>query len=299
VPSATRISAASVLLLALAAPACVDRTPRPDILLVTIDTLRRDHVGAYGSERGLTPNLDALAAEGLVHERAYTTMPTTGPAHLSAFTGLYPSEHGSRSNGEPLGQQASSRELALRLRGRGYATAAFVTTRLMTNALTGLRGFEIYDAPRGVLRPGDDAADVGQETFIRFYRAMGNYRGDAKLGTYITRIAINLSLKALKRRQTWVRRFVSRDDAETLLAEPARDGVRDVEARTRAELVHRAIGALKPDQRAVVVLRMLEGYSTRETAEMLDVPQGTVMSRLSRALEKLEGLLGPQLGPEA
>ncbi len=151
----------------------------------------------------------------------------------------------------------------------------------------------------GMLGPGDDAEDVGQETFIRFYRAMGNYRGDAKLGTYITRIAINLSLKALKRRQTWVRRFVSRDDAETLLAEPARDGVRDVEARTRAELVHRAIGALKPDQRAVVVLRMLEGYSTRETAEMLDVPQGTVMSRLSRALEKLEGLLGPQLGPEA
>jgi len=157
VPSATRIEAAAVLLLALVAPACSEGPPRPSVLLVTIDTLRRDHVGAYGDERGLTPNLDALAAEGLVHERAYTTMPTTGPAHLSAFTGLYPSEHGARSNGEPLPQRFSSRELAQRLRRRGYATAAFVTTRLMAISMTGLRGFEIYDAPRAVLRPGDDA----------------------------------------------------------------------------------------------------------------------------------------------
>ena len=62
----------------------------------------------------------------------------------------------------------------------------------------------------GMLGPGDEADDVGQETFIRFYRAMGNYRGEARLGTYITRIAINLSLKALKRRRTWVKRFVKR-----------------------------------------------------------------------------------------
>lgn len=151
----------------------------------------------------------------------------------------------------------------------------------------------------GMLGPGDEADDVGQETFIRFYRAMGNYRGDAKLGTYITRIAINLSLKALKKRQTWVKRFVSRDDEATVVPEPAHDGQRDVETRSRAELVHRAVGSLKPEHRAVVVLRMLEGYSTRETAELLDVPQGTVMSRLSRALENLEVLLGPYLGSEA
>lgn len=151
----------------------------------------------------------------------------------------------------------------------------------------------------GMLGPGDEAEDVGQETFIRFYRAMGNYRGEARLGTYITRIAINLSLKALKRRQTWVRRFVSRDEDGALPAEPFEDGDREVESRSRAELVQRAIGFLKPEHRAVVVLRMLEGYSTRETAELLDVPQGTVMSRLSRALKKLEELLAPQLGPES
>jgi arylsulfatase A-like enzyme len=164
VPSATRTEAAALLLaalLALLTPACSGPAPGPSILLVTIDTLRRDHVGAYGDERGFTPNLDGLAAAGLVHERAYTTMPTTGPAHLSAFTGLYPSELEARRNGEPLPSQFASRELAQRLRERGYATAAFVTARLIANKHTGLRGFEIYDEPGAVvLRPGDDAVSA-------------------------------------------------------------------------------------------------------------------------------------------
>jgi arylsulfatase A-like enzyme len=142
VPWAIRTEAAALLLLALLAPACVGAPADPSILLVTIDTLRRDHVGAYGDERGLTPNLDALAATGLVHERAYTTMPTTGPAHLSVFTGLYPSELGARRNGEPLPSRFAPRELAKRLRERGYTTAAFVTARLIANKHTGLRGFE-------------------------------------------------------------------------------------------------------------------------------------------------------------
>ena len=81
-------------LAALILTACNEAPRAPSVLLVTLDTLRRDHVGAYGSDAGLTPNLDALAAEGLVHDAAYTTMPTTGPAHLSLFTGLHPSEHG-------------------------------------------------------------------------------------------------------------------------------------------------------------------------------------------------------------
>jgi arylsulfatase A-like enzyme len=134
--------------------------PPPSILLVTLDTLRRDHVGVYADGGGFTPSLDALAAEGLVHEAAYTTMPTTGPAHLSLFTGLYPSEHGARRNGEALPSRLAQRELAARLRGNGYATAAFLTSQLMSRAATGLRGFEIYDAPTGTLRPGENAVDA-------------------------------------------------------------------------------------------------------------------------------------------
>jgi arylsulfatase A-like enzyme len=142
--------------LALALAAC-GGAPPPSILLVTLDTLRRDHVGAYGDARGLTPHLDALAAEGLVYQAAYTAMPTTAPAHVSLFTGLWPSQHGVRRNGEPLAPAFAPREAAERLRRSGYATAAIVTTRLLSADLTGLRGFEVYDAPHSALRSGGDA----------------------------------------------------------------------------------------------------------------------------------------------
>jgi RNA polymerase sigma-70 factor (ECF subfamily) len=65
----------------------------------------------------------------------------------------------------------------------------------------------------GMLGRGDDADDVGQETFIRFHRALGNFRGESSLKTYLVHIAMNLSLNALKRRRRSLLRFVSRDDA--------------------------------------------------------------------------------------
>jgi len=132
---------------------------RPDLVLVTLDTLRRDHVGAYGGRPGLTPHLDALAARGLLHEAAYTTMPTTGPAHLSLFSGLQPLEHGARRNGDPLPREVQGRDLAARLGAAGYTTAAFVTSVLLGPAETGLRGFQIYDTPRHALRSGEAAVE--------------------------------------------------------------------------------------------------------------------------------------------
>jgi arylsulfatase A-like enzyme len=132
----------------------------PSILLVTLDTVRRDHVGAYGDPRGLTPAFDALAAEGLLHEAAYTTMPTTGPAHLSLLTGLYPSQHGARRNGEPLIPDLAADTAPNQMRRRGYHNAAFVTTKIMHRRLLGVRGFPVFDAPSGALRPGEDAVDA-------------------------------------------------------------------------------------------------------------------------------------------
>ncbi len=134
--------------------------PPPSVLLVTLDTLRRDHVSAYAGARIQTPHLDALAAEGLVHDAAYTTMPTTGPAHLSLFTGLYPSQHGGRRNGEILPPRLAWREVGVKLGELGYATAAFVTSSLIDQPATGLRGFGVYDVPQGILRHGENAVDA-------------------------------------------------------------------------------------------------------------------------------------------
>jgi RNA polymerase sigma-70 factor (ECF subfamily) len=144
-----------------------------------------------------------------------------------------------------------------------------------------------------MLGPGDDAEDVGQETFIRFYRAIETFRGEASVKTFLTRIAMNLSLNALKRRRRMASRFVSRDQADSPLPEPVANGNASVEAHEIHDVVTRAIHELKPKHRAVVVLRMIEGYSTRETAEILGIPEGTVLSRLARGMDALEPLLQP------
>src|SRR5262245_21468946 len=73
--------------------------PRPNVLLVTLDTTRADRLGCYGYSAARTPVLDSLAAGGVLCERAYTVAPVTLPAHTSLFTGLYPVESGIRTNG--------------------------------------------------------------------------------------------------------------------------------------------------------------------------------------------------------
>src|SRR5262245_48779505 len=73
--------------------------PHPNVLLVTLDTTRADRLGCYGYTAARTPVLDALAAAGVLCERAYTVAPVTLPAHTSLFTGLYPVENGIRTNG--------------------------------------------------------------------------------------------------------------------------------------------------------------------------------------------------------
>jgi RNA polymerase sigma-70 factor (ECF subfamily) len=142
-----------------------------------------------------------------------------------------------------------------------------------------------------MLGPGEEADEVGQEVFIRLYRSLHRYRGDATLATYLTRIAVNLSLNALKKRQRWFERFTPFESG----GEPAEsgEGVLDrLESGQRIGRVRRALDALPPDQRAVVVLRWLDDLSTREAAEALGIPEGTVMSRLSRAMNRLRIELG-------
>lgn len=148
----------------------------------------------------------------------------------------------------------------------------------------------------GMLGRGDDADDVGQETFIRFFDALSDFRGEASVKTYLQKIAMNLSLNALKRQKRAAQRYVSIDD-EALgvpeLAMSSTDEHRAQRAQEAKELVNAALDQLPPKHRAVVVLRMIDGCSTREAAEALGVPEGTVLSRLARAMKQLQGLLAP------
>jgi RNA polymerase sigma-70 factor, ECF subfamily len=134
---------------------------------------------------------------------------------------------------------------------------------------------------------------VGQETFIHFHKGLQAFRRESSVSTYLVRIAINLSLNELKRRKRRPSPFsqtnpgiildIPDEKAEKLLSEDKR-------------VVERALQELKPEFRAVIVLRLLDGYSTEETAQILGVPVGTVLSRLARAQEKLRESLTPYWG---
>jgi RNA polymerase sigma-70 factor, ECF subfamily len=141
----------------------------------------------------------------------------------------------------------------------------------------------------GMLGSVPEADDVGQEVFIRFYRSLDRFRGDAAVPTYLTRIAINQCLKALKKRKRWYERFLNRDEEEDA-PDPVSDELPNagVESSEQAEYLRRKLATLSDEHRAVIVLRVMEGYSTKETAAMLDVPEGTVMSRLKRGLAKMK-----------
>lgn len=142
----------------------------------------------------------------------------------------------------------------------------------------------------GMLGHCPEAEDVGQETFVRFYQSLDKFRGESSVGTYLTRIAINLSLNELKRRRQKRGRFSSKDD-EGIENFPDRN-----EQKQRKELkdiVHTGIRKLDPKYRTVIVLRLIDGYSTSETAQILKLPVGTVLSRLARAQLKLKEILKP------
>jgi arylsulfatase A-like enzyme/Flp pilus assembly protein TadD len=126
-----------------------------NVLLITIDTLRRDRVGAFGGPASLTPTLDSLASEGLRLTRAYTVAPLTLPAHASILTGVSPPVHGIRTNGlYRLGAKLPT--LATLLKAAGYRTGAFVGAFVL-DARFGLnRGFDVYDDRYGEKHPGDD-----------------------------------------------------------------------------------------------------------------------------------------------
>jgi len=119
-------------------------TRSPNVVLITLDTTRADHLGCYGADAAETPNLDALAAEGVVFAQAQSPAPMTVPAHASLMTGLVPRRHGARDNAlYPLPEEVPV--LAELLAAHGYDTAAFVSSVVLDRRAGVSRGFRVYD----------------------------------------------------------------------------------------------------------------------------------------------------------
>jgi len=126
---------------AIAAPAA--KRP-PNVILITIDTVRADHLGCYGNKQIRTPNLDALAHDGIVFELAISQVPLTWPSHAVILTGTYPFQNGVQDfTGQPL--EPRFRSVAQAFQKQGYATGAVVSAFVLDRSWGLARGFDFYD----------------------------------------------------------------------------------------------------------------------------------------------------------
>ncbi len=140
----------------------------------------------------------------------------------------------------------------------------------------------------GMLGYSPQAEDVAQEVFIRFFRNLSEFRGEASLKTYLTRISINLSLNEIKRSKRQRQTIRLLNENEEL---PEHADQMPLEDNNQKERIHLALQKLDAEAKTIIVLRMLNGFSVKETAKILDLPQGTVASRLSRSLKKLKEIM--------
>jgi choline-sulfatase len=174
------------------------------IVLISIDTLRADHVGAYGYHKVPTPNIDALAADGVTFERAYSHVPLTLPAHTSILSGRLPFETGVRDN---IGFTVDPRERLLprMLREQGFATAGVVSAYVLRQDTGISQGFDFYDCNLPMAAQGTALGEVqrdGAETlkvadawldsqpsrrlflFVHFYEPHKPYTPPARYAQY-------------------------------------------------------------------------------------------------------------------
>jgi choline-sulfatase len=169
-------------------PGCAEPASPRNLVVITLDTVRRDHLPTYGYPRDTAPKLDRFAREAVVFDDAISQETNTTPSHASMFTGVYPHVHGSRDNGQPVPPPRPT--LAEILKDAGFRTGGFVSATALKARGSGLeRGFDVYDdAFAGPTRDGGDTArravtwleapEGAQERtflFLHLYDAHGPY----------------------------------------------------------------------------------------------------------------------------
>lgn len=153
----------------------------------------------------------------------------------------------------------------------------------------------IYAIALRMMGNREDAQDCAQEAMVRIYRAMGSFKGQSALATWIYRITMNTCLDELRRRKA--RKVTSLDSLVDNGWSPTDTGDTPEEHGLRVEkqnALNRAIQSLPDDMRAAIILRDVKGYSYDEIASILDANVGTIKSRISRGREKLREILSKQ-----
>jgi RNA polymerase sigma-70 factor (ECF subfamily) len=147
-----------------------------------------------------------------------------------------------------------------------------------------------YQVVYGLIHSHADAEDLTQETFIRAFEHIGGFKEEFRFYTWLYRIAVNLCFTFLKRRKRAPVELPGSDEQGDPEIPDERSVAMDEQADQKRN-IERALSRLPPDQRTALVLRTYQDLSYAEIADVMDTSIGTVMSRLSRAREKMRGLL--------
>ncbi len=142
----------------------------------------------------------------------------------------------------------------------------------------------------GMLLREEEAKDAAQETFIAAYRNLKNFRGDAKVSSWLHRIAVNQCLTTMRRAKSRQESFLDDEDhaAEKVFTAPSRQmPSRTTEQKERLHFVRQAVGSLPLDLRQIIVMKEFEEMTFQEISDVLDLPLSTVKSRLYTALKQL------------
>jgi RNA polymerase sigma-70 factor (ECF subfamily) len=154
---------------------------------------------------------------------------------------------------------------------------------------------DVYALCRRLLGDPADAADATQEVYLRVVRSVLGFRGESAFGTWLHRVTVNVCMTALRKRGDVRARGQSAGTLDAVFDELASPDASPEERVTGADLARRtakALADLPEDAREVVVLRDVQGLSTKETAELLGVSEGAVKVRLHRAHARLRELVG-------
>ncbi len=171
---------------------------------------------------------------------------------------------------------ADEQQLILQVKDGSHSAFSLLVERYMKHA---------YNIAYGFLNDHDDAEDVAQESFVRVYESINGFRGDSNFNTWLYRIVTNVSLNKLRQRKSVRHQSLSSvNETMASFAIATYDQPRiDIQ-----ETLERAIHELPTLQRAVVILRHLNGLSTRQVSHILGCSEGTVKTHLHRALKKMK-----------
>lgn len=147
---------------------------------------------------------------------------------------------------------------------------------------------QAYNVAHRFVGDHDSAEDVTQEAFVKVHAALPTFRGEAEFGTWLHRIVVNIALTKKRLEKNKQARHVSID--EVILAAPD-EGHGDIQSQEQQSHVEQALHELPTLQRAVVILRHLNGLSTRQVSDILQCSEGTVKTHLFRGLKKMKGRL--------